>query len=337
MTFGIGRRRFIAALGSSVAATSLWSPLTASAQQDDRMRRIGVLMVIAETDPEAKDFVAALETGLAAAGWHKGRNIEIAYRWGAVNPELLSRYGNELAQSMPDVLVTNGTAALLSFKNVKTIPIVFSAVSDPVAQGFVASLAHPGGNMTGFSNYEPNIGGKWLQLLKEVAPTLTQVAVMFNPQIAPYNTLWMHSIETAAPGFGVSVVQTSVKTTDDIRGAIGSFAAKPGAGLIVPSDSFAYVNTALIASLAADNKLPSIYAYARFAHEGGLLAYGVDLVDQFRNVADYVSRILKGDKPADLPVQGPTRYTLTINLKTAKALGLTVAPGLIAAADEVIE
>jgi len=328
------RRREFIALGGGAAA-ALLHPRAAHSQE--RIARIGVLMVVAETDPGAKDFVAALETGLSAAGWHKGRNIEITYRWGASNPELLSRYGNELAQSTPDVLVAFGTPALVPFKNVKTIPIVFASVSDPVAQGFVASLAHPGGNMTGFSNYEQSIGGKWLQLLKEVAPSLTKVAVMYNPQTAPYNALWLHSIETAASGFGLSAVQTSVHTDDDIRGAIGTLAAMPGAGLIVPSDSFTYEHSALIVSLAADNKLPGIYAFPQFAREGGLLAYGIDLVEQFRNAADYVSRILKGDKPADLPVQGPTRYTLTINLKTAKALGLSVASGLIAAADEVIE
>src|SRR5262249_20729048 len=185
--------------------------LAAGAQQGDRMRRIGVLMVVAETDPDAKRFVEALETRLDAAGWHKGRNLEITYRWGANDPEQLARYANELVLSAPDVLVLFGTAALIPLRRATTtIPIIFTAVSDPVAQGFVASLAHPGGNLTGFSNFEPNIGSKWVQLLKEIAPSVTHVGVLFNPRTSPYNALWMHSIEAAAPGFSVSVAQVSV-------------------------------------------------------------------------------------------------------------------------------
>jgi len=233
---------------------------------------------------------------------------------------------------------TLGTAALAPMhKATTTIPIVFTVVSDPVAQGFVASLAHPGGNMTGFSNYEPDIGRRWLQLLKEVAPSATQIAVLFNPRTSPYNTLWMQSIEAAAPGFSVSTSQVSVQSDEDIRSAFDTLRTKPGTGLIVPSDSFTFERAALIASLAMDGRIPAVYAFPRFAHEGGLIAYGIDLVEQLGKAAVYVDRILKGEKPGELPVQGPTRYTMTINLKTAKAFGLTIASGLIASADEVIE
>jgi putative ABC transport system substrate-binding protein len=329
------RREFILYVGGA-AATSILRPLSAWSQQ--RIAHVGVLMVVAENDPDAKRFVAALENQLDAEGWHKGRNLEIAYRWGASNPERLAQYANELALPAPDVLVTLGTAALIPMqKATTTIPIVFTVVSDPVAQGFVASLAHPGGNMTGFSNYEPDVGRRWLQLLKEVVPSAAQIAVLFNPRTSPYNTLWMRSIEAAAPGFGVSTFQVSVQSDEDIRRAFNTLLTKPATGLIVPSDSFTFERAALIASLATDGRIPAVYAFPRFAHEGGLISYGIDLVEQLGKAAGYVNRILKGERAGDLPVQGPTRYTMTINLKTAKAFGLSIAPGLIASADEVIE
>jgi putative tryptophan/tyrosine transport system substrate-binding protein len=328
------RREFITVLGGAAAA---W-PLEARAQQADRMRRIGVLMAVAETDPDAKRFIEALETQLDAAGWHRGRNLGITYRWGADDSELLARYANELVLSAPDVLVLLGTAALIPLrKATTTIPIVFTAVSDPVAQGFVASLAHPGGNITGFSNFEPNIGSKWLQLLKEIAPSITHVGVLFNPRTSPYNALWMHSIEAAAPTFGVSAAQVSVQSDEDIRTAIDTLATMSGSGLIVPSDSFTFERAAMIASLATNSRLPGVYAFARFARQGGLISYGIDLVEQLGKAAAYVDRILKGDKAGELPVQGPTHYTMSINLKTAKALGLDVPLHLEQLADEVIE
>ena len=210
-------------------------------------------------------------------------------------------------------------------------------MSDPVAQGFVASLAHPGGNITGFSNFEPNIGSKWLQLLKEIAPSTTQVGVLFNPRTSPYNALWMHSIEAAAPGFGVSAAQLSVQADEDIRRAIGILGTNSGSGLIVPSDSFTFGRAPMIASLATNSRLPAVYAFPRFAHEGGLISYGIDLVGQLGRAADYINRILKGEKAGELPVQGPTHYTMSINLKTARALGLPIPDRLLALADEVIE
>jgi putative ABC transport system substrate-binding protein len=325
------RREFITLIGGAAA----W-PLMSRAQ--GRTARVGALMVIAETDSESERLADAFERGLGAAGWYKGRNLELTYRWGASNPDLLSRYAEELVRAAPNILLAFGTAALAPMhKATTTIPIVFTAVSDPVAQGFAASLAHPRRNMTGFSNYEPDIGRRWLQLLKEVAPSATQIAVLFNPRTSPYNTLWMQSIDAAAPGFSVSTSQVSVQSDEDIRRAFDTLRTKPGTGLIVPSDSFTFERAALIASLAMDGRIPAVYAFPRFAHEGGLISYGIDLVEQLGKAAVYVDRILKGEKPGELPVQGPTRYTMTINLKTAKAFGLTIASGLIASADEVIE
>jgi putative tryptophan/tyrosine transport system substrate-binding protein len=295
-------------------------------------------MVIAESDPDAQGFVKALETRLDAAGWHKARNLEITYRWGASDPQLLADYAQELVVSAPDVLLALGTPALVPLhKATTTIPIVFTSVSDPVAQGFVTSLARPGGNVTGFANFEPNIGGKWLQLLKEVAPSVTQTSVMFNPQTSPYNSLSMHSIEMASPSFGVSASEMGVQSKDDIKSGIELLAAKTGSSLVVPSDSFTFRHSAFIAELAGNHRIPAVYAYSRFAYEGGLIAYGIDLIGQFGEAAAYIDRVLKGTKPAELPVQAPTRYTMVINLKSAKALGLSISPALLAAADEVIE
>jgi putative ABC transport system substrate-binding protein len=329
------RRDFIKVITSSAVA---W-PFAARAQQTDRVRRIGALMDIGETDASAKGWVEAFETSLDAAGWHNGRNCEIAYRWGASNPERLARNTEELLQSTPDVLLVHGTPALIPLRKANTtIPVVFTAVSDPVGQGFVASLAHPGGNMTGFSNYDPNIGSKWLQILKEIAPSVTKVAVMFNPHTSPYNaTLFMPSIEVAAPTLGVVSSQVSVLDDEDVRRTIGLLGSKSGSGLIIPSDPFTFERAALIASLATSNRLPAIYAFRGFARAGGLVAYGVDMDEQLRKAAGYVDRLLKGDKPADLPVQTPIKYELVINVKTAKALGLTVPQLLHASADEMIE
>jgi putative ABC transport system substrate-binding protein len=295
-------------------------------------------MVVAETDPESERLAGAFERGLGAAGWQKGRNLELTYRWGASNPDLLSRYAEELVRGAPDILVAFGTPALIPLHKAKTtIPIVFASVSDPVGQGFVASISHPGGNVTGFSNFDPDIGSRWLQVLKDAAPAVTHVTVMFNPRTSPYNALWMRAIEQTAPGFQVSVSQASVQSDEEIRNTITGLGTKPGNGLLVPSDSFTYERSAMIAALANGNKVPAIYAFPRFVHDGGLIAYGVDLADQIRNAGGYVARILKGDSPADLPIQAPTRYSLAINLKTSNALGLSLPHGLLNAADEVIE
>src|SRR6516164_7921031 len=226
------RREFITLLGGAVA----W-PLIAWAQE--RTARVGALMAVAETDSESERLAGAFETGLGAAGWHKGRNLELTYRWGASNPDLLSRYAEELVRAAPDILCAFGTPSLIPLHKVTTtIPIVFAAVSDPVGQGFVASVSHPGGNLTGFSNFDPDIGTKWLQVLKDVAPSVTHVTVMFNPRTSPYNVLWKQTIEQAAPGFQVSVSQAPVQSDEDIRNAIVGLGTKPGSGLLIPSDSF---------------------------------------------------------------------------------------------------
>ena len=270
------RRREFLSLFAGVAAT--W-PLAARAQQ--RTARIGALLSFTEANPKSKSLVAAVEKQLNAAGWLKGRNLEIDYRWGAINPERFARDAEDLVRAAPDVLLAFGTPALIPLKKSATsIPIVFAAVSDPVGQGFVSNLAHPGGNMTGFSNYDPDIGGKWLQLFKDVAPLITNVTVMFNPQTSPYNVLWMRSIEAAALRLGMAPMQESVQNDEDIRRLIGLLKTKPGSGLIVPSDPFTYDRSAMIASLAASSQIPAIYAFPRFAHDGGLIAYGVDLIDQ---------------------------------------------------------
>jgi putative tryptophan/tyrosine transport system substrate-binding protein len=303
------------------------------------MRRIGALMDIGETDAAAKGWVDAFETALGAAGWHKGRNCAINYRWGASNPERLARNAEELVQSAPDVLLVHGTPALAPLKKINTtIPTVFTAVSDPIGQGFVASIARPGGNITGFSNYDPNIGSKWLQVLKEIAPSVTNVGVMFNPRTSPYNAaLFKDLIETAASALGVLAAQALVLDDEEVRKTIALLGSKPGNGLIVAADPFTLVRAAMIAPLALSSRLPAIFPFRAFAQEGGLIAYGIDLDEQLRKAAGYVDRILKGEKPADLPVQAPTKYELVVNLKTAKALGLTIPLPLLGRADEVIE
>jgi putative ABC transport system substrate-binding protein len=275
---------------------------------------------------------------LGVAGWQKGRNLEMTYRWGASDPERLARYAQELVQSGPDVLMVHGTPALIPLRQLTTtIPIVFTAVSDPVSQGFVTSVSRPGGNLTGFSNFDADIGTKWLQLLKDIVPSVKQVNVMFNPRTSPYNLLFMRSIEAAAPSFGVLASQASVHNEDDIRRAISVLKAGSDGALIVPSDPFTHDHAALIGSLATSSRLPGIYAFARFAHNGGLIAYGIDLDEQLPKAGDYVARILRGAKAGELPIQAPTRFRMTINLKSAKTLNLQIPSTLLALADEVIE
>jgi putative ABC transport system substrate-binding protein len=327
----IQRRQFIAALSGA----AVW-PLRAHSQQ--RVARVGVLMDVAEDNPAAKGWIEAFETQLAVAGWHKGRNVEITYRWGASNPEHLARYAEELVRLGQDVIMVHGTPALIPLRKItSTIPIVFTAVSDPVAQGFVKSVSRPGGNLTGFSNFDADIGSKWLQLLKDIIPSVRDINVIFNPRTSPYNTLFMRSIEAAAPSFGVLPAQASVHDEDEIRKAISLLSMKANSALIVPSDPFTHDHAALIASLATNSRVPGIYAFARFAHNGGLISYGIDLDEQLPKAADYVGRILKGQKAGDLPIQAPTRFRMTINLKTVKTFNLQIPPTLLALADEVIE
>jgi putative tryptophan/tyrosine transport system substrate-binding protein len=329
------RREFIARLGAT--------PLTmgskiALATATGRMPEVGVLMAGNADDPESTAMVSAFEQGMRAAGWTKEVNVHFDYRRGGTDPQHAASAAAEVAASKPDVVVAIGSPVVVAIQRLTTaIPIVFAVVSDPVGQGVVPNLAHPGGNVTGFSNLEPGIGGKWLELLKEIAPGVTKVAVMFNPASSPYNELFEHSVEDAAHTFGVHVLRTPVHDDSEVAAAFERLASQPDVGLLVPSDAFTYFRSAMIVALAAKHRLPAIYPYRRFAEEGGLAAYGVDIFEQMSAAASYVDRILKGAKPGDLPVQMPTKYTLIINMKAAKALGLNVPSGLLAAADDVIE
>jgi putative ABC transport system substrate-binding protein len=302
------------------------------------MPNVAVLTVGNADDPESAAFISAFEQGMQVAGWTKDVNVRFDYRWGGTDPQHAASAVVDVLSLKPDMIVALGSPVVIAMQHVTTtIPIVFAVVSDPVGQGVVPDLAHPGGNITGFSNLEPAIGGKWLELLKEIAPGVTKVGVMFNPATSPYNELFQRSVEDGASKFGVKVSPTPVHDDAEIAAAFERLAGQPGAGVLVPSDAFTYFRSATIVALAAKHRLPAIYPFRRFATEGGLVAYGVDAFEQMRAAASYVDRILKGTKPGDLPVQMPTKYTLTINLKTAKALGLNVPPALLATAEEVIE
>jgi putative ABC transport system substrate-binding protein len=330
----LGRREFITLLGSAAAT---W-PISARAQQPDRMRRIGVLMGYAEDDPEAQSRLAAFTQRLAALGWAEGQNLRIDYRWAAGNANLASAFAKELLALQPEVILSNTTPVTAALhRETRTVPLVFLIVSDPIGSGFVESLPRPGGNITGFVNLEASLVEKWIELLKEIAPEVVRVAVMFNPQTAPYAEYYMQPLQAAAPAFGVKPFTSPVQSISDIEVAIAALARAPGGGLIVMTDSFMTVHRKSIIDLTARYKVPAISFISVMTKEGGLISYGVDITDLFAQSALYVDRILRGTKPADLPVQLPTKFELVINLKTAKALGLTVPRTLLARADEVIE
>ena len=325
------RREFITLVGG-IASLSL----TARAQQSERKRRVGVLMGLA-ADTQAQDRIAAFEQGLQQLGWTDGSNLQIDYRRGAGGTENTRRYAAELVALGPDVILASGgsvVGALL--QATRTVPIVFTQTPDPVAAGFVASLARPGGNATGFTTSEYGISAKWLELLKEIAPDVTRAAVLRDPTIAA-GIGQLASIQSAAPSFGVELSPVDVRGESEIERGVAAFARGSNSGLIVTSSASAAVHRELIIALAARYRLPAVYSYRYFATSGGLISYGPDPIDQYRRAAGYVDRILRGEKPADLPVQAPTKYELAINLKTATALGLAVPPALLARADEVIE
>jgi ABC-type uncharacterized transport system substrate-binding protein len=327
------RRQFITLLGGAAAA---WPPV-ARAQQGERMRRIGVLMAVTERDPESQFRVNAFEAGLRELGWVEGRNLHIEYRW-APDPDLLHRQAAELVAATPDLILANTTPVLAALlRESTTLPMVFVQVTDPIGSGFVPSLARPGGNVTGFASFEFSIGGKWLEALKEIAPAVTQVAVIFNPHTAPYAPAFLRPIEAAASSFAVKPMPATASDAAGIEVAIEAFARIANGGLIVLPDVSTVNGRDLIIALAARHRLPAVYPYRFYAASGGLLSYGTEVGDQFRRAAAYVDRILKGAKPAELPVQAPTKFELVINLKTAKALGLEVPAKLLALADEVIE
>jgi ABC-type uncharacterized transport system substrate-binding protein len=331
----IGRREFITLLGGAAAA---W-PLAARAQQTDRVRRVGVLSNFAESDPEAQSMVDALHQTLQELGWVEGRNLRIDRRWAAGNPTRLQAFAKALVALQPDVIVGHVTPAVIALrKETSTIPIVFIQVSDPIGAGFIANLAHPGGSITGFTTYEPSMVGKWVEMLKEMAPRVSRLAFLFNPQTAPFVTRYYQGpLESSARSLGMQPSANPVQNASEIESAITALGREPAGGIIVMPDSFNIVHRERIIALAAQNKLPAISPYRFMVAEGGLMSYGIDLVDLFRRAAGYVDRILKGEKPGDLPVQAPTKYELVINLKTAKTLGLQIPDKLLVAADEVIE
>jgi putative tryptophan/tyrosine transport system substrate-binding protein len=325
------RRAFIAALGGAVA----W-PLVARAQQPERMRRIGVLMNLAESDPEARTLVAAFLEGLQQLGWTEGRNVRLDYRWSAGNAERVRTFAAELIALAPDVILAYGGSTVGPLLQVtRTVPIVFVEVIDPVGAGFVTSLARPGGNATGFSLFEFGISGKWLELLKQIAPHVTRAVVIRDPG-SPGGGGQLGALQAVASSFGVEVSPVGLREAGEIERAV-TVAHEANGGLIVTVSPLATVHRDLIITLAARHRVPAVYPLRYFATSGGLISYGPDRVEPYRRAAGYVDRILKGERPADLPVQAPIKYELVINLKTAKALGLEIPPTLLARADEVIE
>jgi putative tryptophan/tyrosine transport system substrate-binding protein len=333
MIAALKRRDFITLLGG---AASAW-PLAARAQQGERMRRIGVLMNFAVDDPEAQSRNAGFLQGLSELGWTVGRNLRIDYRWGAGDTDRHRQYAAELLALAPDVILANSSAALSSLlQATRTVPIVFTTVADPVGAGYVDSLARPGGNATGFLLWDYSIAAKWLELLKEIAPHVTR-AMVFRQSAIAAGPGQFGVIQAAAPPLGVDLRVADVRDAREIERAVTTFAQGSNGGLIVTGSPGALSHRTLIVALAARHRLPAVYSSRVFAVDGGLISYGPDSVDQLRRAAGYVDRILKGEKPADLPVQAPTKYELVINSKTAKAAGIDIPPTLLARADEVIE
>jgi putative ABC transport system substrate-binding protein len=327
---GISRREF--ALGAAMAA---W-PVSTLAQS--RIRRVGVMMVNAESDRDGHARLGVFRDRLRALGWVEGGNLRVDYRWEASNPARAKTAAAELLALAPDVILANGTPAVAELKQAtRDVPVVFVVVTDPVGAGLVESFARPGANITGFSTFEPEIGGKWLELLKEIAPGLRRVAGILDPGFKSFAGVW-RTVEELAPKTGIAVTSVAFRNpADDIESAVASFAQQPGGGLIVLPTAINNMARSRIFAAAARHRLPAVYPFRFFAVDGGLMSYGFDPPDLFRRGAEYVDRILKGEKPGDLPVQAPTKYQLIVNLKTAKAIALTVPPSLLARADEVIE
>jgi putative tryptophan/tyrosine transport system substrate-binding protein len=327
------RREFIGTLGGALA----W-PLAARAQQPATMRRVGLLITYAKDSREIQGWLAAFHETLEKLGWIDGQNIKLDYRWTGDNAAALEQAAEELVTLRPDLIVAGGSpATAFTLKHTNTIPVVFVNLVDPVGQGFVASLSHPGGNATGLVNLDPSMAGKWIGLLKEIVPTLTRIAVPFNPVSAPYADLYLSVFRTAAPGFGVEVIPQSVADIDSLEAFIAAQAREPNTAIIPMPSAFSSGHTAELAALMARYRLPALYPVRSFAVAGGLLAYGNDVADNYRQAATFVDKILKGEKPSELPVQFPTKFNLVINLKTASSLGLKVPLTLQASADEVIE
>jgi putative tryptophan/tyrosine transport system substrate-binding protein len=328
------RREFFVAIGG--AAASL--PFSARAQQPERMRRIGVLMGYAEGDREGRAFVAAFREGLQKLGWIEGRNILIDARWGSGRDEPTQQFAQELVALKPDLILSHSTvttAAIL--KQTNTVPVIFANVTDPIGSGFVASLPRPGGNATGFVNMEDSMSGKWLQLLKEVAPRTGKVAFLFNPRTAPYFQYYLNALKSVAPSFAVEAIAAPVNDPSELEPVVAAYGREDNGGMIVMTDNFTTSHRVEITRLAARYRLPAIYPYRFFVDLGGLLSYGSNIPDNFRRAAGYADRIFKGVSPSELPVQAPVKFELVINLKTARELRLEVPPQLQQRADEVIE
>jgi putative ABC transport system substrate-binding protein len=333
MAIHIGRREFIFTLGGAMVTL----PLAARAQQADRVRRIGVLMNLAESDPESQARIAAFREGLGKLGWNEGREVRIEYRWAGGDADRSRAYASDLVKLKPDVILAGATPSLASLQQeTNSVPIVFAQVADPVGAGFVSSLAHPGGNITGFALFEYAIAAKWLELLKEIAPQVTRVAIVHDPE-NPEAKEYLPVIEAAAQSLGVQVFHSVVRDATEIQRAIEEFTREPNGGLIPLPGPLMGVHRDLIISLTKRRRLPSVFAWRYYPIGGGLASYGVELLDLYRRAASYVDRILKGEKPGDLPVQQATKFELVINLKTAKALGLDPPLSLLARTDEVIE
>jgi putative tryptophan/tyrosine transport system substrate-binding protein len=328
------RREFITLLGGAIAT---W-PLAVRAQRGDRVRRIAVLMTNAEDDPEGWTRAAAFRQGLRELGWTEGQNVRIDWRWSGGDVERMRDYAAEAAALAPDLIVANGAAHLSAVKQAtRSIPIVFVLVSDPVGQGFISGLGNPGGNITGFTFVESSMFGKSLELLKQVAPALTRVGFIFNPNTVPFYERSLPTFETHARHESVEVTPARVRTEVEIDAAVARLAAAPGGGLIVPPDAYTMVRRDSIVKSTAQHRIPAIYSYRQVIKEGGLISYGPETADIFRRSASYVDRILKGANPGELPAQAPAKFELIINLKTANALRLEIPPKLLALADEVIE
>jgi putative tryptophan/tyrosine transport system substrate-binding protein len=330
----VRRRQFITLLAGGAAAP--W-PLAARAQQGERVRRMGVITGTAEGDLETQARTAALLQGLAQLGWTDGRNLQIDIRWGGGDAELIRKSAAELAALAPDVIFATGSASVAAMlQATRTVPIVFAIVPDPVGSGFVSSLSRPGGNATGFMQFEYSLSGKWLELLKQIAPGVTRAAVLWDPAITA-GIGQFAVIQSVAPSVGVEVSPVNVRDASEIERDVARFAQSSNGGLILTASALSVVHRNLIIALALRHKLPAVYFNRSLVTDGGLISYGANLIDQYRQAASYVDRILKGEKPADLPVQAPTKYELVINLKTAKALSLEIPPSVLARADEVIE
>jgi len=328
----VRRREFITLLGGAAA----W-PLAARAQQAERVRRIGVLMNFSADDAEGQARLAAFRQGLQQAGWSVGGNIRIDYRWAADDAELFRKYAAELVALAPDVILASGNPSVAALQQAtRSVPIVFAPIGDAVASGFVESLARPGGNITGFSAFEYSLSGKWLELLKELSPRVSRAAIVRDLGL-PQGSGLLGAIQSVAPSLSVELSPINVGDTAAFERAVAAFARSTNGGLIVTTSPWAVAHRDLIIALAAQHHLPAVYAFRYFVTSGGLISYGPSSIDQFRRAAGYIDRILRGEKPADLPVQTPTKYELVINLKTARALGLEIPPTVLARADEVIE